>query len=77
MSPSQHMASIIAGHTDIKDAPKAVQSWARFHLFEMAVDVIKLSSQESRKAALDCFPDRLRPYVGDEIKRLWPVRRTL
>lgn len=68
---------ILSGRIAMEDAPDAVQSWARFAIYEGAVEIINIEFSGDRKAALSKIPERVRPYVEAEVKRLWPLREEI
>lgn len=61
----------------MKDAPASIQSWARLSIYEGAVEVVHLHSPDARRAALLQIPEKVRPYVEAEVKRIWPMRSEL
>lgn len=77
VTPSQWLHSVLSGQTDLSDAPASIQSWARFPIFQGACDIIRMDTQDERRAELQKIPSKIRPHVEAEIKRLWPMRRDL
>lgn len=75
--PTDWLSLILSGQIDMKDAPKAVQSWARFSIYEGASEIARMPHIDDRKEALEKIPKRIRPYVEAELKRIWPMRHEL
>lgn len=74
MPPSWWLNEVLAGNIAMDDAPKAIQSWARFAIYEGAVEIIKMPDMEKRREALKHIPARIRSLVEVEVKRVWPMR---
>lgn len=75
--PSAQIAELLSGKITWDDAPSSIRSWAAFYIHDAALQVMRLSSAEKRRTALDKLPDAIRPKVEQEIKRLWPIRHQL
>lgn len=60
----------------MENAPEAIQSWARFFIYQGAEKILALD-RPKRQAALDAVPETLRPYVEAEIKRVWEHKRSI
>ena len=75
--PSHWLKAILRGEIHIEEAPQAVQSWARFPIFEGAKEIVLMDTREERAAELEKVPAKIRPHVEAEVKRLWPLRREL
>lgn len=59
------------------EVPASVRSWSSFFVYHAALGIVLLGSREERLERLDQAPPRMRPYVEEEIARLWPLRRQL
>lgn len=75
--PSQRLQELLTGRIAWDDEDASIRSWAAFYIHDAALQVIRLSSTEKRRTALDKLPDTIRPKVEQEIKRLWPIRSQL
>lgn len=75
--PSEWLTEVIEGRIALKDAPDSIQSWARFHVYQAAVGIVRLSSKEARNKALDMLPERIRPIIHEEVGRIWKWRGEL
>jgi hypothetical protein len=66
------LAEALQSPAKLEAAPDAIKSWARFFVYQEAVKIMRLATQEARKEALEAHPlcERLKP----EIARLWPLR---
>lgn len=72
--PTWWLNQLLTGAIDMHDAPVSVQSWARLPIYEGAREIIMLDTREERARELARVPERIRPYVAEEVKRLWPRR---
>jgi len=61
----------------MEKAPEAIQSWARFPIYEGAAEIVRMEWRDDRARALAKIPYKIRPYVEAEIKRIWPMRDDL
>lgn len=68
---------LLSGHFGMDEVPPAVASWSRFFVFEGAREIVLMESKLERLGALAKIPDRMRPLVEAEVKRLWPMRGEL
>ena len=73
--PSQQLDDVLSGKVAYADAPIAIQSWARFSIYQGAVSLMRIKDKEKRNAALQKVPATLRDLVRDEVVRLWKERR--
>lgn len=71
------LTELLEGRKGMDEVPASVRSWSSFFVFRAAREIVLMSSREERVARLDQAPLRMRPYVEDEIRRLWPLRREL
>jgi len=72
--PQEWLNKLLTGQIEMSQAPEAIQSWARFAIFEGAEAILRMEELEDRRAALKKIPDKIRPYVEAEIKRLWACK---
>lgn len=75
--PQEWLRLILSGQIDMTEAPPAIQSWARFSIYEGAVELVRMDTSEERKEGLAKVPASVRPYVEAEVLRIWPWRKTL
>ena len=69
------MSDILSGKLEPCDADHAVQSWLRLPVYNMALRVLRHSTKEARRAALDgIVGGGLRGIVEEECFRIY--RRT-
>lgn len=67
----------LTGALPAEQIPPAVLSWSRFFIFEGAREIVLMDDKWERIAALSKVPERVRPLVEAEVKRIWPMRREL
>lgn len=72
-STLQKLHALLSGQVDMADADPSIQSWARYHIHEGALEVLRSGGIEERRATLLKIPARIRPYVEAEAKRVWPL----
>lgn len=61
----------------MEDAPPAIQSWARFAVYQGAVELVRMDTADDRKKGLAKVPAPIRPYVEAEVLRIWPWRHDI
>jgi hypothetical protein len=71
--PSEQMHEVLSGELHYELAQPAIQSACRLQIYEGACAILKLD-QTLRKAALGKLPALIRPYVEEEVVRLWRNR---
>jgi len=59
------------------EVPASIRNWSSFFVYRAALGIVLLGSREERQERLDQAPPRMRPYVEEEIARLWPMRAEL
>ena len=69
--------NLLSGRMGMDEVPPAVASWSSLFVHQGALEVVLMATKEERAAALAKVPARMRPYVEDEVRRLWPMRREL
>jgi hypothetical protein len=72
--PTDWINAVLKGEVDLADTPDSIQSVMRLPIYQRAVEIIRMDSQDNRRWALSRIPDKLRPYVEAEVKRLWVWR---
>lgn len=76
-TPQEWLSLILSGHIFMHEAPPSIQSWARFPIYQGAVELLRMDTADERRAALQKVPPLIRPYVEDELRRIWPYRAQL
>lgn len=76
-TPQQWLSLILSGQISMDKAPTPIQSWARFPIYQGAVELLKMDTADERRAALQKVPPLVRPYVEAELRRIWPYRAEL
>jgi len=72
---TETLRRVLSGELDMKDAHPAIQSWARFSIYQGAKEVLGLSGTAARRKALAGVPALIRPYIENEVKRLWQAKK--
>ena len=73
--PSEQLADLMSGRLAWVDAPASIQSWAGFHIYLAARQIASESDKGTRRNMLGRVPPHMRGMVGDEVKRLWAIRK--
>jgi len=71
------LTELLEGRKGMDEVPASVRSWSSFFVHRAALGIVLLGSREERLERLDQAPPRMRPYVEEEIARLWPLRKQL
>lgn len=72
--PSSILNRVLDGSLSLSNAPKSIQSQVRLPIYDAAVEILKMP-KEKRRVALSRIPALIRPYVEDEVRRLWSMRK--
>ena len=75
MRSPEILRRVLAGEMPLGEAPRAVQSWAQFFIYQGAEEVLTFENVDERRAALGKLPALVRPLVEAEVRRLWEWRR--
>jgi len=67
------MEEVLSGKLHYELAHPAIKSACRLQIYEGACEILKIP-QPLRKAALEKIPALIRPYVEEEVVRLWRMR---
>jgi hypothetical protein len=72
--PSEQLEDLMLGRIGWDDAPDAIKSWARFHIYGAAKQILAAPDKGTRRNMLGRVPAHMRARVEAEIKRLWAIR---
>jgi hypothetical protein len=72
--PSERLELIMAGRVNPVDEQPAVQSIMMLQIYQMACLILEMPKEE-RKPFVNSLPLTLQPYVEDEVRRIFDVRR--
>lgn len=75
--PSEQLNDLLTGKVKWDEAQPAIRSWASFYIYDAAKQLVLMPDKEKRRMALDKIPSAIRPYVEEEVKRIWPMRASL
>ena len=70
IKPSAQLEAVLRGKVEMQDAPEAIQSWARFAIYQGACEVLAIDGKGDRRTAISRAPALIRPYLKAEILRL-------
>ena len=69
--PSEQLADLMMGRVGWNDSPASIRSWAQFHIYDAANQIIAAPDKETRRKMLGRVPAHMRAMVETEVKRLW------
>ena len=69
--PSEQLAAYLSGESVGSDA---IQSWATFEIWQAAQQICAMPTLEKRRTALEKIPVTIRPWVKDDMRRIWKTR---
>lgn len=72
--PSEQLADLMMGRIGWNDAPEAIRSWALFHIYGAAKQILAAPDKGTRKNMLGRVPAHMRSMVENEVKRLWAIK---
>lgn len=75
--PTEQLNDLLTGKVKWDEAQPAIRSWASFYIYDAAKQLVLMPDKEKRRMALGKIPSDIRPYVKEEVKRIWPVRASL
>lgn len=75
--PTEQLSDLLTGKVKWEEAQPAIRSWASFHIYDAAKQIVLMVDKEQRRMALEKIPEAMRPYVKQEVKRIWPMRASL
>lgn len=73
--PSDRIKAVLMGKVALEDEDQGIQSACSKHIYDGAVSVLRLSTKEARRAALDRVPALIRPHLEREVLRLHRARK--
>lgn len=73
--PSERVRAVLQGKVALESEDQGIQSVCSKHIYDGANSVLKLSTREARRAALDRVPALIRPHLEREILRLHKARK--
>lgn len=75
--PTEQLNDLLTGKVKWDEAQPAIRSWASFYIYDAAKQLVLMPDKEKRRMALGKIPSAIRPYVEEEVKRIWPARASL
>lgn len=73
--PSDRIKAVLMGKVALESEDTGIQSACSKHIYDGAMSVLRLSSKDARRRALDRLPPLIRPHVESEVLRLHKARR--
>lgn len=68
--------SVLEGRTAMEDADPAIRSYVRLPIYQKAVEILSIANVRERREILSKAPPLIRPYLEEEIMRVWELRRS-
>ena len=73
--PSVILRKVLSGAVDMRDVDPSIRSLASFEIYKGACAVLKLGGVDARRSALARIPEKIRPYVEQEARRVFELRK--
>jgi len=68
--------NVLQGLTAMEDADPAIRSYVRLPIYQKACEILALETIDERREVLRQAPPLIRPYLEEEIMRIWDLRRS-
>lgn len=75
--PSERIKAVLSGEVLYGDECASIQSACTFYFYQGACSILKMETREKRREALSRIPASVRPFIENEVRRLWDLRRQL
>jgi len=62
---------VLSGQIGMDEVDAGIQSWASLEIYKGARAIADMPSKESRRAALARIPEKIRPHVEAEVRRIF------
>lgn len=69
------MEDVLEGRVSMGDAQPSIQSCVRLPLYQKAVQILALPNIHQRRDEISKAPPLIRPYLEEEIIRVWELRK--
>ncbi len=73
--PSEQLADLMMGRVTWNNAPEAIRSWAQFHIYGAAKQILAAPDIGTRRNMLGRVPAHMRAMVEAEVKRLFALQK--
>ena len=73
MKIAKAINDVLDGRTLLSDADPSVQSCLRLPIYHKACEILELP-KDRRRWEIDKAPPLIRPFIEDEIIRIWELR---
>jgi len=73
--PSDRINAILRGEVELTSEDAGIQSACSKHIYDGAISILKLSTKEKRRRALDKVPALIRPHLEREVLRLHKAKK--
>ncbi len=75
MSIYGEMMDVLEGRVIITDASPSIQSCLRLPIYQKAAQILELPTKQDRRWELEKAPPLIRPFLEEEILRIWELRK--
>lgn len=76
MRISDGIMAVLEGRVSLDQADPSIQSCIRLPIYTKACEILALPTVEERRNVLKEAPPLIRPYLEEEIMRIWDLRRS-
>lgn len=70
------MMDVLQGRVLLDDAQPCIRSCVRLPLYQKSVEILDISDIHRRRHEIAKAPPLIRPYLEEEIMRVWELRRS-
>ena len=69
--PSALLRMVLSGQIGMDEVDAGIQSWASLEIYKGARAIADIPSKNGRRAALARIPEKIRPHVEAEVRRIF------
>lgn len=69
--PSTLLRMVLSGQISMDEVDAGIRSWASLEIYKGARAIADIPSKDGRRAALARIPEKIRPYVEVEVRRIF------
>jgi len=63
------------GKICLEDQQDGIRSACQFPIYQAAKIILDLTNKQRRREAINDYPEKIRPHIEAEVRRLWNVNR--
>jgi hypothetical protein len=75
LRPSKRIDRVLRGEVRLEDEDASIQSACSLYIYEGAVELLSIPTLDGRRRALSRVPEKIRPHIETEARRIHQMRR--